>query len=278
MKKHHIQLTATDRAYFEKLLSKGNLKAKVYRRALGLLELDRGKTYTTVCATIQVTIPTLSGWASDYKENGLEVLEDQPRSGRPTKIDGSAYKGVVFKVLHTPPSSYRINRTTWRIVDIQSVMDKQRLHLSTSSISKIIRNEGYRFKKAKIVLTNNDPDYVEKVERIKKILSHLGAKEKSFSIDEYGPVQSNYMEADRLMPPGITKTVPQFQKSKGSLIVTGALELSTNQMTHFFSDKKDTEEMLRLLEILLVKYKDEDCIYLSWTQLHGTARKNSKTW
>jgi hypothetical protein len=66
------------------------------------------------------------------------------------------------------------------------------------------------------------------------------------------------------MPPGVTKTIPQFQKSKGSLIITGALELSTNQMTHFYSDTKDTEEMLRLLEILLKKYKSADCIYLSW--------------
>jgi hypothetical protein len=69
MKKQHIQLTETDRAYLEGLISKGNLKAKVYRRALGLLELDRGKTYTAVAETIQVTIPTLSGWASDYQEN-----------------------------------------------------------------------------------------------------------------------------------------------------------------------------------------------------------------
>ena len=79
------------------------------------------------------------------------------------------------------------------------------------------------------------------------------------------------------MPPGITKTVPQFQKSKGSLIVTGALELSTNQMTHFFSDKKDTEEMLRLLEILLVKYKDEDCIYLSWDAASWHCSQEFKT-
>jgi len=56
----------------------------------------------------------------------------------------------------------------------------------------------------------------------------------------------------------------QFQKSKGSLIVTGALELSTNQVTHFFSDIKESEEMLHLLEILLRKYKGNDCIYLSW--------------
>jgi hypothetical protein len=48
MKKQHVELTQTDRAYLKGLINKGDLKAKTYRRALGLLELDRGKTYTVV--------------------------------------------------------------------------------------------------------------------------------------------------------------------------------------------------------------------------------------
>ncbi|NCP90846.1 MAG: IS630 family transposase [Flavobacteriales bacterium] len=180
------------------------------------------------------------------------------------KLDDPKYKDTVFKVLHAPPSSYGINRTTWRMEDIKSVMAKQGLDLSIGNIRKIIKDEGYRFRKAKKVLTSNDPDYLEKIQHIKNILSNLGAKEKFFSIDEYGPISIKLQGGKSLMPPGVTKTIPQFQKSKGSLIVTGGLELSTNQVTHFYSDKKDTEEMLRLLEILLKKYKGNDCIYLSW--------------
>jgi len=180
------------------------------------------------------------------------------------KLDDPKYKDAVFKILHAPPSSYGINRTTWRMEDIKLVMAKQGLILSMGNIRKIIKNEGYRFRKAKKVLTSNDPDYLEKVQRIKNILSNLGAKEKFFSIDEYGPISIKLYGGTSLMPPGVTKTIPQFQKSKGSLIVTGALELSTNQVTHFFSDKKDTEEMLHLLDILLKKYEGNNCIYLSW--------------
>jgi len=58
------------------------------------------------------------------------------------------------------------------------------------------------------------------------------------------------------------KIVPQFQKSKGSLILTAALELSANQIVHFYSEKKDTEEMIKLLEVLTRKYKTQDRIYL----------------
>ena len=106
MKKQHIQLTQTDREYLEALISKGNLTAKTYRRALGLLELDQGNTYTDVSKTIQVTIPTLSGWASDYKESGLQVLNDQPRSGRPVEIDGSQRAKITALACSTPPEGY----------------------------------------------------------------------------------------------------------------------------------------------------------------------------
>lgn len=67
-----------------------------------------------------------------------------------------------------------------------------------------------------------------------------------------------------LVPRGHARTIPQMQKSKGSLILTGALELSTNQITHFYSEKKNTDEMIKLMEVLLKEYKYYDCIYLSW--------------
>ena len=41
--------------------------------------------------------------------------------------------------------------------------------------------------------------------------------------------------------------VPQYQKSKGWLILTAALELSRNQITHFYSLKKNTEEMIKMV-------------------------------
>lgn len=106
MKKQHVQLTETDRTYLEALISKGEAKAKTYRRALGLLELDRGKTYTAVSEVIQVTIPTLSGWAADYAANGLKALEDQPRSGRPVEIDGKQRAKITALACSTPPEGH----------------------------------------------------------------------------------------------------------------------------------------------------------------------------
>ena len=85
--------------------------------------------------------------------------------------------------------------------------------------------------------TPNDPTYKEKLARIRYILSNLQPDEAFFSIDEYGPFAIKAKPGRTLSAPGVQPTVPQWQKSRGCLIMTAALELSGNQVTHFYSAK-----------------------------------------
>jgi len=82
----------------------------------------------------------------------------------------------------------------------------------------------------------------------------LKPNEKFFSIDEFGPLAIKIRGGRSWTPPEDHKIFSQWQQSKGSLIVTAALELSTNQITHFYSAKKNTTEMIALLDILLKQY------------------------
>jgi hypothetical protein len=54
MKKKHVTLTNTDRETLVALLAKGSLKARVFKRATSLLELDRGKSLAAVAQTLSV--------------------------------------------------------------------------------------------------------------------------------------------------------------------------------------------------------------------------------
>jgi hypothetical protein len=114
------------------------------------------------------------------------------------------------------------------------------------------------------VLTSRDPEYRKKVDAIFAILRRLQHNERFFSIDEFGPVAIKQHGGRRLAGPGDHLTVPQLQKSKGTLLLTAALELSTNQVTHFYSSGKNSFEMIRLLEVLLRKYHRCKTLYLSW--------------
>ncbi len=217
------------------------------------------------CQTVQVYI-------KKFDSGGTAKLFDFSRN-KTKKADNPEYKDKVFQILHAPPSSFKFNRTTWRLEDLYQTMKAEGYPLAKANIYNIIKNAGYRFIKARKVLTCKDPTYRDKLREINKILSNLKANEKFFSIDEFGPLGIKMRGGKSWTPPEDQKIIPQWQQSKGSLIVTAALELSTNQITHFYSAKKNTSEMIALLEILLIRYNREERIFLSWDAASWHASK-----
>lgn len=137
MKKQHIQLKETDREYLKNLISKGEQSAKTYRRALGLLELDRGQTYTDVSEMLQVHIMTLSNWVAGYQENGLEMLQDRPRSGRPVEIDGEQRAKITALACSEAPAGYA--QWSLRLLADKLIELGYCEHISHTEVSQILK-------------------------------------------------------------------------------------------------------------------------------------------
>jgi transposase len=180
------------------------------------------------------------------------------------KIDNEDLRKVIFSLLHQPPANHGINRTSWTLPLLCKVLKENGTQVGVATVSKMIKVAGYRWRKAKVVLTSNDPQYKEKLALIRSILSNLQADEAFFSIDEYGPFAIKMKAGRTLAPPGVQPVVPQWQKSRGCLIMTAALELSGNQVTHFYSAKKNTGEMIRMMDVLIDRYRERRKLYLSW--------------
>lgn len=226
----------------------------------------------TIAMILGIEHQTVQAYIEKFESGGTTKLFDFSKKGI-KKTDAPEYIDKVFQILHSPPSSFNFNRTTWRLEDLHQTMKSEGCPLAKANINKIIRKAGYRFIKARKVLTSNDPLYREKLQEITKILANLKANEKFFSIDEFGPLAIKIRGGRSWTPPQDNKKIPQWQQSKGSLIVTAALELSTNQITHFYSTKKNTAEMIALLEILLIQYKAEERIFFSWDAASWHASK-----
>jgi transposase len=137
MKKQHVKLSEHDRQYLESLIATGELSVKVYRRALALLELDRGKTYTAVAATLDVTNGTVSTWSKNYRERGLLCLHDRPRSGRPVEIDGEQRAKVTALACSDPPKGHA--RWTLRLLADKAVELGHCEHISHTKVQDILK-------------------------------------------------------------------------------------------------------------------------------------------
>lgn len=114
MKKQHLTLTASERDQLQTLLAKGSLPARTFKRATALLELDRGKTFTDVAATLNLTTVTLAALRDKYSTSGLACLHDAPRSGRPIVIDGAQRAKITALACSTAPTGH--DRWTLRLL------------------------------------------------------------------------------------------------------------------------------------------------------------------
>jgi transposase len=232
-------------------------------RAVAIVADRSGLTTTAACRALNVCRQTYLRYLRIYDEGGAKALFAR-RINRHRKFDDDQIKKAVFSILHQPPSSFGINRTSWKMADLACVLKERGTPACEEVIRIIIKQAGFRWRKARVVLTSNDPDFEEKLRRIENILSQLKSDEAFFSIDEYGPFAVKAQPGLSLTGPGVRRLVQQWQRSKGCLIVTAAIELSSNQVTHFYSSKKNTDEMIRMMEVLAVQYRHCRTIYLSW--------------
>ena len=106
MQKTHLQLSEKDRTFLQALVRKTNLSVKVFQRARGLLALDKGQSLQQVAVGVGVNYNTVAQWRDRYQEDGLTLLEDKPRSGRPPQIDGLQRAQITALACSTPPEGY----------------------------------------------------------------------------------------------------------------------------------------------------------------------------
>jgi transposase len=247
-------------------------KSGLVKRSEIILLAAADKHITEIADILNVSRTMAYKWIKRFQKNRLEGLYRR-KPNITKKYEDESVKSAVFAVLHSPPTDYNFNRTSWKLDDLKQCLSENGIYISKGYIRKIIRSAGYSWRKARVVLTSPDPDYRKKLIKIQSILSKLKDDEHFFSIDEFGPFAIKMHGGRKLIAPNENFYVHQYQKSKGFLIITAALELSTNQITHFYSRKKNTDEMIKLLDLLLIQHKNCRRIYLSWDAASWHASK-----
>ena len=273
-KRHAVSIDPADFHVFTKWRSSQNRRK--WEVGIALQKLSTGESLSAISTKINRAPRTIEKWCLLYEREGIEGLPP----GRSRKLSPDSIAAVMakkerlIKIIHESPKAYDINRASWSLQALaEAYRETHRERISKSSISEYFIAAGYKFKKAKKVLTSSDPDYRDKLVKITETLSKLAPNEKFFSVDEFGPFSVKIRGGTALVAGDTVRTIPQRQKSKGSLICTAALELSTNQVTHFYSTKKNTREMIRLLRKLIVAYKGEYRLYASWDSASWHASK-----
>ena len=130
-------------------------------RSMVVLASSRGLHGCTVRDFLGIDVKTYRKYLRTFENGGHAALfARQTKSTR--KFDNEAVKQAVFSLLHEPPSNYGINRTTWIMPDLSRVLRETGQPACPDVIRAITSIAGYRWRKARKVLTSTDPKYREK--------------------------------------------------------------------------------------------------------------------
>lgn len=257
---------------------KASSHKKHSKKATVLLLANDGRTLIEVMEATHMAATTIYHWLSNFNRDRLESIKVHVHSPNRERIKAERQTRVI-DIIHKLPSLYGINRTSWTYGAIcEAYRREYGAPISKEQISDVIKNTGYSWRHARMVLTSPDPEYKKKVERILDVLQGLKEDERFFFIDEVGPYRVKKYGGQRLSLKDQVEVIPAQQKGRGKVQFVAALEAVTNQLTWRFTADKSAFSMVSFIEKLVTSYDYCSAIYLTWDAISVHNSKAVREW
>jgi transposase len=116
-KKHLIELTESERAELKALTRKGQVKARVMKRAQVLLKADGGLSDPAIMAALDISRPCVERIRKRFASGRLkQALYDAPRPGAKRRLDGKQEARLIAEACSTAPEG-RVHWTMQLLAD-----------------------------------------------------------------------------------------------------------------------------------------------------------------
>jgi transposase len=190
-----LRLDRKEKRELKRLLSVTQDK-KEYRRALGVLMRAQKKRVTDIAGQLNVSIDAVERWLRAYRKHGIEGLRARKPSGRPQQKREPA-EARMKELLKQDPQAFGFLKGRWVIRDIAKALSGEGIKVSRSYVHDILKELGLTYKRPKLTVKSNDPNYYRKAKEVRnyKQAASALAKRGSWSRSKTRPGQSSTLES-----------------------------------------------------------------------------------
>jgi transposase len=147
---------------------------RVRRRAHALLLGAEGHSITAVARLFGTAPHRVRAWRSRFLAGGRPGLADEPRTGRPPKLDGVAL-AFLEEALDAGPQAYGLPVTIWSIRDLREVLVHHLgVRVCTATVHRAVQRLGYRYRRPRYDLKHRQDH--EAVAATREVLAWLRKK------------------------------------------------------------------------------------------------------
>ena len=236
-----------DQARLERMTRSATGAAAAAQRARIVLLAADGVANYVIAERVGVSRPTVNLWRSRYVEGGIAGLADEPRPGRPRRIDRSV---VLTATLTAPPASLGVTHWSSRLL-------AARLKIDHATVAGIWKEYGIKPWRADTFKFSTDPELEAKV--VDVVGLYLAPPENAvvLCVDEKSQIQA-LDRTQKVLPmqPGHAEQRTHDYVRHGTATLFAALEIATGTVTGLCKHRHRHQEFLVFLKHVTRAYPE----------------------
>jgi transposase len=160
------KLSKEEKTELKKLLKSTN--TRLYKRARVIwLSATQHLKATEITEIVDLHLNKVRKFIRRFNRKGIDGLYQRASSGRPPEIKPKQRKQII-KLLKTKPATLGLSISSWNLRDMAEIIQDRKIvdSISHMHLWRVIKEEGYSYKRSKRWITSPDPEY-----EVKKTLS-----------------------------------------------------------------------------------------------------------
>jgi len=235
-----IILNEGEQSQLLSLANSRSLPHGLVQRAQIVLACAKGEANSSIAKRMRLTNATIGKWRKRYREQGIEGLHDELRSGRPRAHEDERVAEVINAALQTKPTD---GSTHWSLRTMS-----EETGVSKSTVQRWFDLFGIQPHRQRHFKLSNDPFFVEKVRDIVGLYLNPPDHAVVLCVDEKSQVQA----LDRTQPMlpmglGYVEGVTHDYVRHGTTTLFAALDVATGEVITQCKKRHRHQEFLAFL-------------------------------
>ena len=240
-----LVISEQDRATLQSWTRSRSIRASHVERARIVLAVADGKGTSGTARELGVSRPTVIKWRDRFAEHGLAGLDDEPRPGRPKRVDDSA---IIAATLEPPPDSLAVTHWSTRLLG-------RHLGVGDATVARAWRRYHVQPWRRETFKFSTDPQLEAKVRDVVGLYLNPPEKAIVLCVDEKSQIQALNRTAPILpLRPGLPERATHDYKRNGTTTLFAALEVATGKVTDQCYDRHGKAEFLDFLKTVAKAY------------------------
>ena len=222
-----------DRATLVSWSRSRSIRASHVERARIVLAVADGAGTSGAARQLGVSRPTVIKWRDRFAEHGLAGLEDEPRPGRPKRVDDSA---IIAATLDPPPQRLAVTHWSSRLLG-------RHLGVGDATVARAWRKYRVQPWRRETFKFSTDPELEAKVRDVVGLYLNPPEKAIVLCVDEKSQIQALNRTAPILpLREGLPEKATHDYKRNGTTTLFAALEVATGKVTDQCYDRHGKAE------------------------------------